>query len=913
MKRIEIPQHSVVMTIGPSNSGKSYLCQVLCKQLAADGVPYTYISSDEQRREVLGSTKMHKHDFRMMAASKAAFELLHLKLDIHTRFPINTPVVIVDATNLSKTSRSMIADYAKKNNYNLVGLLFDYRDQADYFKYVDDQVDKWVIIDMVKMMRREVIKELDKSIFKAIHRLETIDFSDVQFEYNGERPRGIKITADNVCVVGDIHGCYDEFLEMLKDGKGIDLMDDGTGIPQMVTSTSTIPYVHHLLIGDIIDKGDNEGVRKLVEFIYKNKQWFTIVEGNHERWNYQYLTGKIKDSKPKTKKSEVGADGQLILAPEEEEGSLTTNQELIENYFTSVKLFQSDELLKQKFIHLYENNMFTYAYCDRFIVTHAPCENKYLGKEDKASLKKMNTTMYPKSKDYEKEEDYLQATEDYFRYLVTDSESNYPYHLFGHVMLKSVFMNKNKIGLDTGCVVGGYLATATFDSKNRKPYIKKYKSKQPQTKVLHDLFRTRQNEVHFGALDIDLQKRIKWCAKNGVNFISGTMSPVDKEAEANDIESLAQGLKYYMEKGIFQFILEPKFMGSRCNLLLHKDDVTKCKAFSRNAYEIKDERLNSTKTLAELYAELQTKHKNVFDGTGAEYLLLDGELLPWNAMGKDLIERDFMVAYKACESEHDVLRETGFQDMLFEFEMKHDGAEPNELKPHELRMKNIYDAFRDDVMHVDEMQVGLDKYKHQLDLFGSDGVLDFKAFAILKSIAHDGTEENWISGGHTNLAMFDTLSTDPYCFLNITEDETGRAVVARAKGRGQSMEFEFYAEAINWFWDYITNNKKMEGVVIKPNVAYVPGVAPYLKCRNKEYLRLTYGFDYDLLQVKTERLLKNKSIHRKLETSIKEYELGRQILDVPMNEISVDNPKWLSLAVQLITEQEGESTLDPRL
>lgn len=903
------------MTIGPSNSGKSYLCKMLCQYLKAIGTAFTYISSDEQRRDVLGDAQMHKHDPKMQAASKAAFELLHLKLDIHTRFPINTPIVIVDATNLSKTSRSMIADYAKKNNYNLVGLLFDYKDQADYFKYVDDQIDKWTIIDMVKMMRREVIKELDKSIFKAIHRLDSIDFSDVSFVYNDTRPRGVQVLAPNVCVVGDIHGCYEEFLEVLQDNKGITLFNDGTGIPEVLISCDDkASYIHHVLIGDIVDKGDNEGVRKLIEFLYKNRDFFTILEGNHERWNYQYLTGKIKDGKPKVKPATVGVDGQLTLAPEDytHKEETLTNQDLIDNFFTSVPLFQNDELLKQKFFYLYENCMFTYAYSDRFIVTHSPCENRFLGKEDKVSLKKMNTTMYPKEKDYEKHEDYLQATEDYFRYLITDSESNYPYHVFGHVMLKSVFMNKNKIGIDTGCVVGGYLATATFDAKNRKPYIKKYKSKQEETKVLYDLFRTRQNEVHFGSLDIDLQKRIKWCAKNGVNFISGTMSPVDKDTDASDIESLAMGIKYYLEKGITSFILEPKFMGSRCNMLLHKDDVTKCKSFSRNAYEIKNERLNSEKTLEELYAELQKKHKLIFEGTEAEYILLDGELLPWNAMGKDLIERDFMVAYKACDSEHQLLRETGFEDMLFDFEQKYDGVENTELKPHELRMKTVYDNFRDDVLHIDEMQVGLDKYKHQLDLFGSDGILDFKAFAILKTIGYDGVEDNWISGGHTNLAMFDTLSTDPYCFINIDE-EKGKAVIAKAHGKGESMEFEYYAEAINWFWDYVTNNKEMEGVVLKPNIAYIPGVAPYLKCRNKEYLRLTYGFDYDLLDVKTDRLLKNKSIRRKLETSIKEYELGRQILDIPMKDISVDNPKWLSLAVQLITEQEGESTLDPRL
>lgn len=526
------------MTIGPSNCGKSFLCGRLEHFLKGNDVKYRYITSDGERREILGEN-LHKHDHRMMAASKGAFEMLHLKLDIYSRYPINMPVLILDATHLSKQSRAEVAEYAKKNNYNLIGLLFDYKDINDYFKYVDEKTDKRIIMQMAKQMRKEVVKEIDRTQFKTLHRIDSIDFSDISFEIAKPIGKGRKMKDNiNICVVGDIHGCYEELLDVLQDNKGFKFEDlEGDGIPYMTYCGLHENYIHHVLIGDIVDKGDNIGVLKLIIFLHRNRQFFYMLEGNHERWNYQYLKGIIKKD--------------------------AANTELVANYFTSVPLFENNPDAKRMFFDLYENDMTTFAYNDKMIVTHAPCENKFLGKEDKTSLKRMNTIMYPKRKDFENDETYLQATEDFFRFLITDSEINYPFHVFGHVMLKSAFTNKNKVGIDLGCVVGGYLCTATFMKENRKPFIKKYKSKQPETKVLHDLFRTRQNAVSFGALDIDLQKRLKWCAKNGVNFISGTMSPVNKFVEIDELESLAQGIKYYFDKGITSLIIEPKFMGSR--------------------------------------------------------------------------------------------------------------------------------------------------------------------------------------------------------------------------------------------------------------------------------------------------------------------------------------------------------------
>ena len=872
------------MTIGPSNSGKSsFVNSILIPQLNTLEVRHKYLTSDGLRRELIGEN-LHKHDKKMQQASKQAFDLLHFELDIYTQYPINTDVVIVDATNLSKIARSKIMEIAEKNAYNVIALIFDYRDQEDYFKYVDASIDKRTIVNHVRTLRKETLRELDKSKFKHIQRIDSIDsFSEYRFTFS-QTNAGFKVLHENVCIVGDVHGCYEEFLEMLVDNKGIVLEDDGTGIPVMRAVPEAVDngsYVHHILIGDLVDKGPQ--VENLIRFVDKNRDFFIIVEGNHERWNYQYLTKVIKPSED--------------------------NQKLIDSYFDSVKLFESNEELKNMFLKLYDS-MYTFVYNDRFIVTHAPCQNKYLGKSDKKSLKAMNTIMYPKEKDFDNQETYMTAREEFFKFLIKDGDVNYPKHFFGHVMLKDYFANKNKYGIDTGCVVGNTLTTATMFGTNFKPYIRRYKSKQEKTKELIPLFRTKQNEVNFGSLDPIIKRRLNWCAKNGVNFISGTMSPVDKQIEFKDIEALPKGIEYFVNKGIRRLILQPKFMGSRCNVYLHKTDIEKCKAISRNAFEIKPERLNAKKHLNELFAELQVKYADLFTECNADTILFDGELLPWNSMGKDLIERDFMLAYKACNYEHQILNEFGFEDTLAELDTKFDMEDEN-LKKHELTMKRTYNEFKPDILHIDLMQEVLDKYKHQLDLFGSDGELEFKPFAILKTYHVDGSEKNWISSDVSNIEMFSKLSDSPYCVIDFDNDNA--SFVYNEDGTKRYLNFDYPLDAIIYFWDFITGQKEMEGLVLKPEMAYVPNVAPYMKCRNKEYLRLTYGYDYDVLPVKVDRLIENKSISRKLSTSIKEYELARQLLNVKRSDISVDNQEWLSLVIQLINEQEGEKTLDPRL
>lgn len=535
MRKLEIKPYTIIMTIGPSNCGKTYFCEnYLIPFLDSHNIHNKYFSSDKIRQQLLNE-EHHKHDSKMMTVSKQAFSLLDSAVDNYTQYPVNTPVVIVDATHISKLGRKNIIEIAKRNHYSLVGLMFDYKDRSDYFKCATEKTNKRVIFDMVKTFKETTMKELERDAFESLIKIESLEFDKITLSFE-DKNNFIKLPhMEQVCYVGDIHGCLDEFKQVLLDGKGLTYDSESNTL----SIANKEFYIHHILVGDYVDKGPK--IKETIEFLHNNMSFFTIAIGNHEHWVYQYLKGNLKSS--------------------------PTNDELIDSWFDSVRILEKDEQLKNKFFTLVESS-YDFIITDHSIITHAPCENKYLAKSDKISLKKQRNIRYPKVDDYENEEAYLIAKEEAFNFLLKDGDNILPLHIFGHTMLKDVYTYKNKVCLDTGCVAGGSLSTGSWKKGQRRLFIKKYPSHQPKKEKLGSYFRTRDNETSFSSLEFDLQKRVKWAAKNKLNFISGTMSPCDKFE--GDLESLKAGLNYFKSKGVERVILQPKYMGSRLQILLKR-------------------------------------------------------------------------------------------------------------------------------------------------------------------------------------------------------------------------------------------------------------------------------------------------------------------------------------------------------
>ena len=328
--------------------------------------------------------------------------------------------------------------------------------------------------------------------------------------------------------------------------------------------------------------------------------------------------------------------------------------------------------------------------------------------------------------------------------------------------------------------------------------------------------------------------------------------------------------------------------------------------FSRNGYNVNAKRLNLTEEVFnEFIISLQKKHEHLFEELEADVILFDGELMPWDAMGKELIEKDFRLASKALEGEIAVLNENGFDTLFAALKVKTESFDDNSTE-HQKNLKRTFEEVEKEIQPKEKMTDDLSYYNHQIVVFGEPGVLEYKPFSILKIIKENGTEENWVSSTKNNADIFPKISTSVYAVLDFEKD-SGKIYLET-----DEIYENTFDETANKFWQLVTQ-KEMEGFVIKPQTVYIPNVAPYLKCRNKEYLRLVYGMDYQSLAHKTEKLLKGKSIRKKLETSIKEWELGRRMLDVPMEEISTNNGLWLTLSLQLMSTIDSENELDPRL
>ena len=235
-------------------------------------------------------------------------------------------------------------------------------------------------------------------------------------------------------VIGDVHGCIDELKTLLAKQH---FHCNSKNLLQLNSSTQNKAII---LLGDFIDKGNEEKLKETIEFLYKNyhhlnqkqKQLYLIL-GNHEEMVYRYITN----------------DPSLKIT--------TKSIENREKYYNTVALLEKDKPLKKLFIELYHlcKPWLYYNYSDEFSVTltHAPCPEKYLRKEDAQSKRKM-VKCISRSKNPEMPLDEL------IPYTHTEAKDNQHYHIFGHLSQPNIRQYKNKICIDTSAIYGGTLSCA---------------------------------------------------------------------------------------------------------------------------------------------------------------------------------------------------------------------------------------------------------------------------------------------------------------------------------------------------------------------------------------------------------------------------------------------------------------------
>ena len=844
-----ITPHTIFLTIGPSNCGKTYFCKnVLMPQIQKlKPLPNRkkesccYVSSDDIRR-MLTNQDFDKNDFAMMAASKEAFEVLYRIVDSATSFPVNSEFVIVDTKGTNEKFRNRILEIAQKNNYQVAIVIFNYKNFEDYAAHGD--LNKHISIDIrrTRELARSGLKKLPQ--VKQVVAIKSPDFSNCEdiFSFDKHELYSKCILNNNkqVVVISDIHGCYDELLELLA------IYEIKVDKHKIVSN----PKDYEIVInGDFIDKGPK--TFDVIDFCYENLDILKIVTGNHENRLYKELYNNL--------------------------------EHISEPWFDTYEVI--DEEHKDKFKAIFEASL-PFVMNDKFIATHAPAAFKYLGKID--------------GKSQARQRYYLKKNEEtLYEELMNDNllEDSQIVHVFGHVPVSNpgYVFNKHVLA-DGACCLGGELVAVEI-SYYGKAYIKCIASKQKKDPELNDLpiFKIPQNEkVDLSLLQDGEIARVKYMMKDNINFISGTMSPCDKAD--GKLESIESAMDFFKSNGVTDIVMQPKYMGSRMNMYLFEDN-DKCFSISRNGFKIKIDGLES------LYDKMRLRLKDFINWENVELVIIDGECMPWSAIGEGLI-KDFRTVSDNLKAENEFLKESGFESKLVELKAKYDSSDFNTDK-NETSKKDLISKYGDYTYRVFS---AFSKYKHipieerekmrlvydeQLHIYGSAGELDYKPFSILKIVKKDGTEESWYleASDMTNETMFNLLNEDSCFRYNLNNPDDIEAC---------KKQFEKY-----------TVEDKYEGVVIKPNNLMAKRVPPYMKVRNPNYLTIIYGYDHTDPD-KYAKLYERKTINSKLKLSKTEWYKGLDMLrvkyhDVPNSEI-IKN-----LFASFILEDKKEEGIDPRL
>lgn len=350
------------------------------------------------------------------------------------------------------------------------------------------------------------------------------------------------------------------------------------------------------------------------------------------------------------------------------------------------------------------------------------------------------------------------------------------------------------------------------------------------------------------------------------------MCPCDKGESLEDIQ---QGLNYYKQNDIDVVVLQPKYMGNRVQVYLYKNPNSSY-IVSRNGY-IVSQNDELKRKITELFSRFNPN----------EYIILDAELMPWRHLGENLIDKSF---YGYADLALNELNELNLCDYSSVLEKMKNFVPVNS---HQETQKLLYK----EILNIPDVAgQDVEKFIDQVNLYGKDDPVEIIPFDILKNIT---TEETYYTPGISYDIISDIMRTTTK-ILNAP-----KVIQLMTQYRVKTTDLVTARK----LFKKLTENLAYEGVVIKPDFCTdTPcNIAPYLKCRNPEYLRIIYGPDY-LTENKYNKLYNRKNIKSKLNRSIYEFKLGREMLKT--NYDNLNSQEYMNLLNKFF---KCDQEFDPRL
>ncbi|MBL3699695.1 polynucleotide kinase-phosphatase [Leucobacter luti] len=872
MTEISLPEVSLVLLIGASGSGKTRFAR-------AHFGRYETVSSDECRGLV-------SNDPNDQAASAAAFEVLHTIAGKRLAAGLLT---VIDATNVQKQARASLIELARAHDVLPVAIVFDLPEPVllAHDAGRDDTPRGARVIGRQRDQLRRSLRGLRSEGLRGVHVLSSVD--DVAAA-SVVRRRLLTDHRDDhgpFDAIGDVHGCLPE-LELLLTRLGYEIARDAAG--------RAIDAVHPegrraLFLGDLVDRGpDSVGVLRLAMGMTAAGHALA-VPGNHEDKLVAALEGKRRST------AHGLAETLLQLAGETEE-------------FRRAVI----DWVRGLVSHLVLDD-------GKLVVAHAGLREAYHGR---SSGRVRAAALYGETTGEQDEYGLpvrLNWAADY-RGAATV--------LHGHTPVSEARWVNNVLCLDTGCAFGRHLSALRYpereivqvaalaryadpirplapprgeagdaavvagagagagagegagaeaaprgDSELRWDDVLGRRSVQTR---LHGGVRIREE---FAAGGFETLSRFA-ISPNLLPYLPPTMAPAPTSTEGGFLEHPSAAFAAYRAAGVARVVCEEKHMGSRATVLLCRDAATAARRFGAEpgvsgavttrtgraffGHDTTEEllaRLRDAASVAGLWDELET-----------DWILCDGELLPWSLKARDLLTGVYAPAGAAAEA----ALSAGLAGLAAAAARGVDvAATAARVRDRRGDAAAFTRAYRQYVAPTD----------------GLTGV----SFAPFQVLATEG-RARYADPHPWHLGVADRLHAAAPELIRPTRNTTVVLGDPESEAAGTAWWLELTAAG-------------GEGMVVKPEAAVVRGpkglVPPGLKVRGQEYLRIIYGPEY--LRPGNLSRLRERNLGRKRALALQEFALGAEALD----RLVAGEPLWrIHEAVAAVLALESDP-VDPRL
>ncbi len=384
MMKITIPNLSLVVLIGCSSSGKTTFAR---KHFKKDEI----ISVDTSNESLINKITKRLEDGLL---------------------------TVIDATNLIDSSRKVLINLAYEYNISTVAIVLNTPEKECLRRNKikeKDIVNECVIKNQTSYITKS-IKTLETEGFEKVYVLNSVSEIDDAIIEIISLKNNLKNVDGPFDIIGDIHGCYDELLLLIKK-LGYQVNND---------------LVYHndgrklIFLGDLVDRGPKvDLVLKLVMNLFRNDLAY-IVSGNHDIKLVRLLDGK-----------NVKLNNGL--------------QETVDQLKSYPKLFIEDV---KKFLEDLESHyVFDHG---NLVVAHAGLKEEYHGRESK------------KVKNFAYFGDTTGKEDEYGFPIRLDWAANYKGKalvVYGHTPVQNIEFINNTVNIDTGCVFGGKLSALRYPEK----------------------------------------------------------------------------------------------------------------------------------------------------------------------------------------------------------------------------------------------------------------------------------------------------------------------------------------------------------------------------------------------------------------------------------------------------------------